>query len=301
MKKISLILFLIFNSLYLIAQNITRENLEKEIKPLNEKVRLIQIEKNKLETEVIRLNSRLQNFNKIIEKLKKQTDSNTTAISQKTNELGIKIKETSARNDGEITKVSELLGKNSLYGIIGVLSAILLSAFIYWILNKKQLSNKSDFVDQLNKTKSSIEESLINEFDKQTLLMDTQLHLIEQQKNSIPNTSNIEPDHSLALKLANQINVMENNLNRMDQDVKGMKHLRNSISTLKDNLSANGYEMPELLGKQFHQGMKVIVTSSIPDEKYEKDSEIITKILIPQVNYNDKMIQTAQLEVSVGY
>jgi len=87
----------------------------------------------------------------------------------------------------------------------------------------------------------------------------------------------------------------------MDQDVKGMKHLRNSISTLKDNLSANGYEMPELLGKQFHQGMKVIVTSSIPDEKYEKDSEIITKILIPQVNYNDKMIQSAQLEVSVGY
>ena len=301
MKKISLILLLIFNSLCLIAQNITRENLEKEIKPLNEKVRLIQIEKNKLEAEVSRLNFRLQNFNKIIEKLKKQTDSNTTAISQKTNELGIKIKETSDRNDGEITKVSELLGKNSLYGIIGVLSAILLSTFIYWILNKKQLSNKSDFVDQLNKTKSSIEETLINEFSKQTLLMDTQLYLIEQQKNSIPNTSNIEPDHSLALKLANQINVMENNLNRMDQDVKGMKHLRNSISTLKDNLSANGYEMPELLGKQFHQGMKVIVTSSIPDEKYEKDSEIITKILIPQVNYNDKMIQTAQLEVSVGY
>ena len=301
MKKISLILFLIFNFLSLIAQNITRENLEKEIKPLNEKVRLIQLEKNKLEAEVIRLNNKLQNFDKIIEKLKKQSDSNTTAISQKTNELGIEIKATRARNDGEITKVTELLGKNSLYGIIGVLSAILLSAFIYWILNKKQLSNKSDFVDQLNKTKTSIEESLINEFGKQTLLMDTQLHLIEQQKNSILNTSNLEPDHSLALKLANQINVMENNLNRMDQDVKGMKHLRNSISTLKDNLSANGYEMPELLGKQFHQGMKVIVTSSIPDEKYEKESEIITKILIPQVNFNDKMIQTAQLEVSVGY
>jgi chromosome segregation ATPase len=301
MKKIFLILFLILNSLNLLAQNVTRENLEKEIKPLNEKVKLIQIEKSKLETEVIRLNNRLQNFDKIIEKLKKQTDSNSSAISEKSNELGIKIKESGERSDGKITKVSESLGKNSLYGIIGVLSAILLSAFIYWILNKKQLSNKSDFVDQLNKTKASIEESLINEFGKQTLLMDTQLHLIEQQKNSIPNTSNIEPDHSLALKLANQINVMENNLNRMDQDVKGMKHLRNSISTLKDNLSANGYEMPELLGKQFHQGMKVIVTSSIPDEKYEKDSEIITKILIPQVNYNDKMIQTAQLEVSVGY
>lgn len=301
MKKIFIILVLIFNSFYLIAQNLTRENLDKEIRPLSEKVKLIQIEKNKLEAEVIRLNNKLQNVNKIIEKLKKQTDSNSAAISEKTDELGIKIKESGDRSDGKISKVSESLGKNSLYGIIGVLSAILLSAFIYWILNKKQLSNKSDFVDQLNKTKSSIEESLINEFGKQTLLMDTQLHLIEQQKNSIPNTLNIDPDHSLALKLANQINVMENNLNRMDQDVKGLKTLRKSISTLKDNLIANGYEMPELLGKPFNDKMKVIVTSTIPDENFEKDAEVITKVLIPQVNYNDKMIQTAQIETSKGY
>ena len=301
MKKILLITYLTFYSLCSSAQSVTLENLEKEIKPLNEKVRLIQIEKNKLEVEVFKLNNKLQNFNNIIEKLIKQTDSNTSSISQKTDELGIKIKETGDRNDGEITKVSESLGKNSLYGIIGVLSAILLSAFIYWILNKKQLSNKSDFVDQLNKTKSSIEETLINEFGKQTLLMDTQLHLIEQQKNSIPNTLNIEPDHSLALKLANQINVMENNLNRMDQDVKGLKTLRKSISTLKDNLIANGYEMPELLGKPFNDKMKVIVTSTIPDENFEKDAEVITKVLIPQVNYNDKMIQTAQIETSKGY
>ena len=301
MKKIFIILVLIFNSFYLVAQNVTRESLDKEIRPLSEKVKLIQIEKNKLEAEVIRLNNKLQNFNKIIEKLKKQTDSNSTAISEKTDELGIKIKESGDRSDGKISKVSESLGKNSLYGIIGVLSAILLSAFIYWILNKKQLSNKSDFVDQLNKTKSSIEESLINEFGKQTLLMDTQLHLIEQQKNSIPNTLNIEPDHSLALKLANQINVMENNLNRMDQDVKGLKTLRRSISTLKDNLIANGYEMPELLGKPFNDKMKIIVTSTIPDENFEKDAEVITKVLIPQVNYNDKMIQTAQIETSKGY
>ena len=301
MKKILLITYLTFYSLCSSAQSVTLENLEKEIKPLNEKVRLIQIEKNKLEVEVFKLNNKLQNFNKIIEKLIKQTDSNTSSISQKTDELGIKIKETGDRNDGEITKVSELLGKNSLYGIIAILSTILLSAFIYWILNKKQLSNKSDFVDQLSKTKSSIEESLINEFSKQTLLMDTQLHLIEQQKINIPNTTNIEPDHSLALKLANQINVMENNLNRMDQNVKGLKTLRKSISTLKDNLIANGYEMPELLGKPFNDKMKVIVTSTVPDENFEKDSEIITKVLIPQVNYNDKMIQTAQIETSKGY
>ena len=47
-------------------------------------------------------------------------------------------------------------------------------------------------------------------------------------------------------------------------------------------------------------GMNVIVITSIPDENVAKDSGIISKILIPQVNYNDKMIQTAQIEVSVG-
>jgi len=86
----------------------------------------------------------------------------------------------------------------------------------------------------------------------------------------------------------------------MDKGTKGLKQLERSVGKLKDNLSANGYEMPELLGKQYHQGMKVIVTSSVPDESLEKGSEVITKVLIPQVNYNDKMIQTAQIEVSVG-
>jgi septal ring factor EnvC (AmiA/AmiB activator) len=301
MKRTILTLSFIVIAFCLKAQSINRDDFEREIKALNQKVQLLQADKSKLENQLSKLNSNQEKTNNVISILRKQINENHEEISQATILLGNEIKKNDAINSGKIFQVSESLGKNTLYGIIGVLFAILLSAIIYWILNKKQLSNKSDFVDQLNKTKSTIEESLINEFGKQTLLMDTQLHLIEQQRNSIPNTSNIETDHSLALKLANQINVMENNLNRMDQDVKGMKHLRNSISTLKDNLSANGYEMPELLGKQFHQGMKVIVTSSIPDEKYEKDSEIITKILIPQVNYNDKMIQTAQLEVSVGY
>ena len=130
--------------------------------------------------------------------------------------------------------------------------------------------------------------------------MDTELHLIEKQKSTLEETPNAEPDHSLALKVASEINLIERNINLMDAKTKGLKQLQASVGKLKDNLSANGYEIPELLGKQFHQGMKVIVTSSIPDENLEKGSEIISKIIIPQVNFNDKMIQTAQIEVSVG-
>ena len=35
----------------------------------------------------------------------------------------------------------------------------------------------------------------------------------------------------------------------MDSKTKGLKQLQASVGKLKDNLSANGYEMPELLGK----------------------------------------------------
>lgn len=300
MKKITFGI-LLFSSIGVFAQNITREDLDKEIKPLSENVKMLQSENSKLKSEIGNLNSKLSKVDKSIDSLRKQTEENSNAITQTTKELGIKIKETGDKNEGKITEVSESLSKNSLYGIIGVLSAVLLSGLLYWLLSKRQQTDKTDLIDQLSKTKSSIEESLVKEFGKQTVLMDSQLHLIEQQKTTLQALPNTEPDHSLALKVASEINLIERNINLMDSKTRGLRQLQASIGKLKDNLSANGYEMPELLGKQFHQGMKVIVTSSIPDENLEKDSEIISKVIIPQVNYNDKMIQTAQIETSKGY
>jgi hypothetical protein len=46
--------------------------------------------------------------------------------------------------------------------------------------------------------------------------------------------------------------------------------------------------------------MKVIVINSVYDENLQKDEKIISKIIKPQVNYNDKMIQAAQIEVSMN-
>ncbi len=300
MKKIT-ILLLLFSIFGIYAQSISKKDLDKSIFPLNEKIRILQKENNELKSNILKINSKVSKAFTNINNLQKQSDSINNSILQTKSNLISKIETSETNSSQKILAIDRSLSKNTLYGIIAVLLAILLSAFFYWLNSKNQKTDKLNLIDQLNNTKNSIEESLVKEFGKQTELMETQLNLIEQQKTNIQTSPNIEPDHSLALKLSSQINVMENNLNRMDQSVKGIKNLRNSISNLKDNLSANGYEMPELLGKQFNQGMKVIVTTSIPDENLEKDSEIITKVLIPQVNYNDKMIQTAQIEVSVGF
>jgi hypothetical protein len=298
-----LVSILIWASVNAFAQTetLTKEDLARELQPLKSSIQTLQKVNSSLKSEIINLNIKLSNANKSIDSLRSKTQENSSAISQTTNQLGIQITTTEQTANKRIDEVGQSLSKNSLYGIIGVLSAILLSGLLYWLLSKRQQTDKTDFIDQLSKTKSSIEESLVKEFGKQTELMDSQLHLIEQQKTTLQATPNAEPDHSLALKVASEINLIERNINLMDAKTKGLKQLQASVGKLKDNLSANGYEMPELLGKQFHQGMKVIVTSSIPDENLEKGSEIISKILIPQVNYNDKMIQTAQIEVSVGY
>lgn len=302
MRKYQIIFIFLLASVNVFAQieTITKDDLVKELQPLKTNVQLLQNENGKLKADINFLKNQLLIANKNIDSLQIQTQVNSNAILQTANELGVKISATETNANQKITEVDKSLSKNSLYGIIGVLSAILLSGLLYWLLSKRQKTDKTEVVEQLNKTKASIEESLVKEFGKQTDLIESELQLLAQQKTESTISANIEPDHSLALKVASEINLIERNINLMDKGIKGLKQLERSVGKLKDNLSANGYEMPELLGKQYHQGMKVIVTSSIPDENLEKGSEIITKVLIPQVNYNDKMIQTAQIEVSVG-
>lgn len=282
------------------TETFNKEDLAKELQPLKSSIQTLQKENSSLKSEIINLNTKLSNSNKSIDSLRNKIEENSVAISQTANQLGIKITTTEQIANKRIDEVGQLLSKNSLYGIIGVLSAILLSVLLYWLLSKRQKTDKTEVVEQLQRTKSSIEESLVKEFGKQTSLLESELQLLAQQKTASPVSTNIEPDHSLALRVAGEITIIERNLSLMDSNVKGYKQLKKSVEKLKDNLQANGYEIIELQGKPYHPGLPVTIINSYPDENLEKDQEIISKILVPAVRYNDKIIQSAQVEVSVG-
>lgn len=85
----------------------------------------------------------------------------------------------------------------------------------------------------------------------------------------------------------------------MDEKTKGLKQLSASVKRIQDNFASNGYELVEMLGKPYKEGMKV-TANFIPSEDIEKGKEIITRIIKPQVNYQGIMIQSAQIEVSLG-
>jgi hypothetical protein len=177
------------------------------------------------------------------------------------------------------------------------LTIALLSVVLFVWLYKKQRTSRIDIIKQLGRTKSLVEEQLVKEFAKQVEVIESLLKTLRELPVT---TTNGEPDHSLALKLADEITLMERNISHMNQDTKGLKPLIRALERLKDNLISKRYELVELLGKPYIEGMRITIISSIPDENMDKGKDIITKIIKPQVNYNDRMIQMAQVEVSVG-
>jgi len=280
----------------------------KEIADLQKDIIKIKTENKKLESDIGSLKTITQQQNESIKGLEKQVVENTTNIETTAKDLGVKILNNQTQSEQKITEVNKSLSKNTLYWIIAILATALLSAIAYFLLNKRQNSivqmqatDKSEVIDQISKTKKSLEEEGIKLDTKLTEILDTQLKLSKEDKaNNYTANNNLEPDHSLALKVADEIMRINKNISNMDPDTKGLKQLVASVSRIKDNFAANGYDMPELLGKPFNQGMKAIVSSTNIDDEFEPGKEIITKIIKPQVDYQGVMIQSAQVEITVG-
>ena len=122
--------------------------------------------------------------------------------------------------------------------------------------------------------------------------------LLEKQISAVPKAAaSVEINHSLALKVADEIVRIELNLSRMDSSVKGYKQLSKAVERIKNNFMANGYEIVDMLGKNYTSGIKAAVTF-VTDESLDDGVQIITKIIKPQINYHQQMIQAAEIEVS---
>ncbi|MCF8330285.1 MAG: hypothetical protein K9I37_08085 [Crocinitomicaceae bacterium] len=300
MKKVIISMAILLSFALSYGQNSPNSNLEAEVKKLlelnSQQKALIAKQSNELKT----VSSSIEYLKKELKTIKTKQANDSISTNSRIDAIDSQFKINSKNTGDKFVQVDDSLSKKSLYGAIIVIVALLLIIVVYLELRRRQKADKTDVIDKLNNTKQSIEESLVKEFEKQTVQIENQINALNSKSISSSANSASEPDHSLALKVASEINLIERNISLMDAGTKGLKQLSRSVTKLKDNLAANGYEMPDLLGKPFHQGMKLIITTSIPDENLEKGSEVISKVLIPQVNYNDKMIQAAQIEVSIG-
>lgn len=197
--------------------------------------------------------------------------------------------------------VQQSLSVRTLWGIAVVVAILLAIAVIVWLFMKK-LKNGSTSIDEVRKAQDTLEKAQARIMEESVKLDNKLLEIAEQQlavqrkENPSKQTSG-EKDHSLTLKVADEITKIEMNLSRMDSSIKGYKQLSKAVQRIKDNFSANGYEIIDMLGKPYVAGMKAAVTF-VTDESLEQGKQIITRIIKPQINYNGQMIQAAQIEVS---
>lgn len=299
MKKKIILVILILSNLNAFAQETKTVDFQKEVQSLKEKIQSLQSENNKLKTEISSINSKVFIVNKKLDTLDQKLQSNASDIQKTNSDLNGKISNSETTNNKKFNEVDNSLSKNSLWSIIGILGVIIVSALLYWLVSKRQKTDKIDVEGQIYKTKKTLEEKGVKLDTKLTEVLETQLKLVQEERAKIPANKSEEIDHSLALKVADEIVRINKNLSNMDATTKGLKPLSASVKRIEDNFVANGYEMPELLNKPFDPRMKMI-SNMVEDENLEKGVELITKIIKPQVNFKGVMIQSAQVEVSVG-
>ena len=99
------------------------------------------------------------------------------------------------------------------------------------------------------------------------------------------------------LKVADEVTRILMNLEVMDKEIKGYKHLKKYSESILDNLKAYGYEIPQLIGVNYNSGMNMVATLEF-DETIESGKQIIKRIIKPQVNFEGKMIQAAKVTVA---
>jgi len=232
-----------------------------------------------------------------IDSLKNIINTNKAKIDNTTDELGIKIRKTEQATNKNISNLNTSLGKTKLYWIIVSLVLAVLLLVVFIILRKQIFKQKSDLVSDIQNTRKNLEEEGIKLDDKLIEVLESQLKIVDSNKkdSATPNEAN----HTLALKVADEIIRIHKNLTQMDEKTKGLKQLSASVKRIQDNFAANGYELIGMLGQPYNEGMKVSA-NFIPDENLEKGQQIITRIIKPQVNYQGVMIQSAQIEVSQG-
>lgn len=201
--------------------------------------------------------------------------------------------------NNNLSTATSAIKKNSLLGIILFAIVLLLISVAVYLVFKKLLANKSSLgkiqaaQDELQKAQKSIQEESIKLDSKIVELFQSQITKADVEKTS----SSSEPDHSLVISIVNEVARIEQNLGNMDSSVRGVSNLKNRAAAITASLKAKGYEFPKLLGERFSDGDNMIATMEL-DETLPAGTQIIKRVVKPQVMYKGKMIQAADVVVA---
>lgn len=265
-----------------------------KIQATNATVQTLQRKNDALKSEVTSLNSTISAQSDKIDSLKSVLLETNNSITSLADSLNINISSTREQIQTNSDSLNQTIAKKSQTGLwifiaLGVILATI--AFIFGRL----LAKRGNEIASLSAKADKLNEGIVNRLSSEM----SEMQSLSKQIGSlsVATGGGTETEQKLITTLADRITFMEMTLYKMDSSVRGHKQLSKSIKQMKDNLLANGYELVDMLGKDYHDGMKV-TANFVEDEDLPEGKQIITGIIKPQINYQGKMIQSAQITVS---
>lgn len=292
-----------------VVSTVSAENNSKDIEILKTEVNSLKNRQKHLESEVGTLSSKTSDAEKKVSDLSSQDKklqsvvdslqgvSNALAAAQRANKK--ELFESIGKTNELALSTESVLSSRTLWGSCGL--AILLLAIIATIfafLKKIKLGTTS--IDDVRRAQEALQTAQTKMQEESVKLDNQLLAIVQKQLDASVTSANKttgEPDHSLVVKLADEIARIETNLSKMDKSVRGYKQLVQAKDRMINNVRANGYEIISLLGQEYNDGMQ-FQTRFVPDESLPEGKRIITGMIKMQVNYNGKMIQPAEIVVS---
>lgn len=263
------------------------ESLSKEVDGLSSKC-------SRAETQISEVRSASMKLNGRLDSLQKRCDALDADHKADKSELMGSI----GKTNEQVQAAGDAISSRTVLGICSLcllLAAIIAIAYVF----AKKFRVGYTSISEVRKAQEALQ-SAQAKMQEESLKLDNQLlDVVQKQLDaSVSSERNKagEPDHSLVVKLANEIARIETNLSKMDKSVRGYKQLVQAKDRMINNVRANGYEIISLLGQEYNDGMQ-FPTRFVPDDSLPEGKRIITGMIKMQVNYNGKMIQPAEIVV----
>ena len=245
--------------------------------------------------EIKALNTQIESYYKDLKSLEKETYNNLTILRDSLEITSIKLSESSSETERKLVDIDNNISRKTLYIIIGSLILLLFIVIVFFVL-KFSIKNKTKNLDDIiMETRKKMEVETVKLDAKLVEILEKQIKLTERK----PTVKDEEIDHSIFIKVANEIQRMRRRITNMPDDTKGIGALKNALRRLEEGLNDNEYELIDLTGKEYVDGLttraRFVESGDIP-----KGQQLITKTIKLQVDYKGVIIQPSEIEVSIG-
>lgn len=260
---------------------------------------LIQEQSERIDTLENLLNENKAAFKERIDGLEKVIDENKAEFTKMVETVGQGVTETKTQINtlgqdmgGKLKQQGYWVFVAALIGVFGIALGV--------VVRKKLSSSKNQLEGNLSSMRLEMEEENVKLDSKLLDLLQSQMKLSEASSaTSDTGADATKIDHTLPLKVGEEIFRMRQRLSALPDDTKGLRPLMKSLERLEEGFISKGYELVDMLGKPFDDGLNV-KARFVPSDEISPGERIINKIIKPQINYQGVSIQVADIEVITG-